>query len=178
MTHGVVVVRFGYVLLVLLFACSSAHAQTSDSELLDLKDVPKSVAEKVTCGGPDDGMTRRLFAGGIVFAARCPGNHANYIQALVYARDEQGTEARLLMFLRPGKKSDSNPADSLSNIRWFPEQRELTELSVDPEADDVCRSEGRWRLDAKAQPQLIWWRQTRDCKGKRGWRVVVDRRGR
>lgn len=161
--------------LLFLAAVSPVHTQTSDTTSLDLKVVPKSVAEKVTCGGPDDGMTRRPFAGGFVFAARCPGNHANYIQTLFFAEDEQGTNARLLLFPRPGKKSEANPSDSLSNIRWYPKQRELTELFVDPESK-ICRAEGRWRLDAKAQPQLIWWRQTRDCEGKRGWRVVVDKR--
>jgi hypothetical protein len=163
--------------LLLLIFITPAFAQTSDSIPLDQKDVPKSVAEQVACGGPENGMSRRPFAGGFVFTAQCPGNHANYIQALVYAQDEQGTHARLLMFRRPGKKSESNPADSLSNIRWFPQAREVTELFVDPEST-ICRTEGRWRLDAKAQPQLVYWRQTRDCEGKSGWRVVVDRRGR
>jgi hypothetical protein len=163
--------------LLFLTLASPAFAQTDGATLLDTRDVPKAVSDKIDCDGPDSGVTRRPFAGGLVFAARCPGNNANYIQALVFAEDTQGANARRLMFPRPGKKSETNPADSLSNIRWFPKARELTELFVDPESD-ICRTEGRWRLDAKAQPQLIYWRQTRDCKGRSGWRVVVDRRGR
>ena len=160
--------------LLLLMFVTAAFAQTDDSVSIGWKDAPQAVTEKIDCGMEPSFVTRRPFAGGFVFAAQCPGNHANYIQALVYTDDEQGGKARLLLFPGPGKKSD--PADSLSNIRWFPKQREVTELFVNPESDDICRSEGRWRLDAKAQPQLIYWRQTRDCQGKSGWRVVVDRR--
>lgn len=82
---------------------------------------------------------------------------------------------RRMMFPRPGRKSETNPADSLSNTRFFPKQRELTELLIQPESE-ICRTEGRWRLDARAQPRLINWRQTRDCKGKKDWRVLVDKR--
>ncbi len=165
-----------FVWLFLLIFGTSAIAQTNESVSIDWKDAPAAVTGKVACGGPETFVTRRAFAGGVVFSAPCPGNHANSIQALVYAEDAQGANARLLMFPRPGKKSDSNPADSLSNIRWYPEAREVTELFVDPESR-ICRTEGRWRLDAKAVPQLIFWRQTRDCEGKKGWRVLVDRRG-
>jgi hypothetical protein len=166
-----------FVLAAVVLIVSSAHAQTSDQVTLDPKDVPKPVAEKIDCEGPKTFVMRRPFAGGVVFAAPCPGNHANSIQALVYADNAQGANARRLMFPRPGKKSEVNPADSLSNIRWFPQTRELTELFVDPESD-LCRTEGRWRLNAKTQPHLMFWRQTRDCAGKTGWRVLVDRRKR
>jgi hypothetical protein len=159
----------------LSLAVSQAFAQTSDIDVLDMKDVPQIVSDKVTCSGPDTGMTRRAFAGGFVFAAPCPGNHANYIQALVFAEDVSGRNARLLMFPQPGRKGEGNPADSLSNVRWYGKQREVTELFVNPESK-VCRTEGRWRLNSKAQPQLVFWRQTRDCDGKRGWQVIVDQR--
>lgn len=152
---------------------SAAFALSGESVSIDWKDAPQAVTEKIDCGLDPSFVTRRPFAGGVVFAAQCPGNHANYIQALVYADDERG--ARLLMFPRPGKKSVANPADSLSNVRWYPKTREVSERFVDREST-VCRTEGRWRLDAKAQPQLVFWRQTHDCKGKSGWRVVVDRR--
>lgn len=150
---------------------ASAQAQMSESESLDKRDVPQVVAAQVTCDGPDIGMTRRAFAGGFVFAAPCPGNHANYIQALVYAADAKGARARLLMFPRPA----GDPADSLSNIRWFPDAHEVTELFVDPESK-ICRTEGRWKVEAEGSPKLIFWRQTRDCDGKKGWRVMRDRR--
>ena len=164
-----------FVWLFLLTLASPAVAQTDGSVSIDWKDAPPAVVEKIDCGMEPSFVTRRPFAGGVVFAAQCPGNHANCIQALVYADDAEGANARRLMFPRPGKKSETNPADSLSNIRWYPKARELTELIVEPESD-ICRTEGRWRLDAKAMPQLIYWRQTRDCKGRSGWRVLVDRR--
>jgi len=166
-----------YLIAVILVASSglgaSVQAQVSDSESLATQEVPQAVAEQITCDGPDIGMMGRVFAGGVVFTATCPGNHANYIQALVYANDAQGTNARLLMFPRPG----DDPADSLSNIRWFPETHEVTEIFVDPESK-ICRTEGRWRVEAEGRPKLIFWRQTRDCDGKKGWRIVTDRRAR
>lgn len=161
--------------LLFLALAGPAVAQTDGSVSIDWKDAPKAVVGKIDCGGPETGITRRAFAGGFVFAAQCPGNHANFIQALVYADDAQGTNARRMMFPRPGRKSETNPADSLSNTRFFPKQRELTELLIQPESE-ICRTEGRWRLDARAQPRLINWRQTRDCKGKKDWRVLVDKR--
>ena len=118
-------------------------------------------------------VTRRPFAGGYVFAWRCPGNHANYIQALVFAADPQGRDARLLSFPGPGR---SAPQEELANVRWFAHRREITSLSVNPEDDRVCRVEARWRLVGGApQPRLIFWRETPDCAGKRGWRVRVRR---
>lgn len=164
-----------FIWLFLVIVSTPAMAQTDEPVSIDWKDAPKTVVEKIDCGMEPPFVTRRAFAGGVVFAAQCPGNNANYIQALVYADDAQGANARRLMFPRPGKKNETNPADSLSNIRWYPKQRDVTELFVDPETR-VCRTEGRWRFDAKAQPQLIFWRQTRDCEGKSGWRVILDRR--
>jgi len=160
--------------LFILALAAPAFAQAGDSVSIERKDAPRAVLEKIGCGMEPSFVTRQPFAGGQVFAAQCPGNHANYIQALVYADDAQGGNARLLLFPRPGKKSKTNPAESLSNIRWFPKAREVTELFVDPESK-ICRREARWRLDAKAQPRLVYWRQTQDCKGKSGWRVLVDR---
>jgi len=166
-----------FLIAVMLVASSGlgaqVQAQVSDVQSLDKQDVPRAVAEQVTCDGPDIDMMRRAFAGGIVFTARCPGNNANYIQSLVYATDAQGTKARLLMFPRPG----GDPADSVSNIRWFPDTHEVTELFVDQESK-ICRTEGRWRIEAEGQPKLIFWRQTRDCDGKKGWRIVTDKRAR
>jgi hypothetical protein len=76
----------------------------------------------------------------------------------------------------PGPHARAKPAEELSNVRWYPAMRELTELFVDPERK-VCRTEGRWRLDGKPlRARLVFWRETRDCDGKRGWRTVVDRR--
>lgn len=135
--------------------------------------LPATVLKQVNCGGEDQPQgTRRAFAGGFIFTARCPGNHANEIQALVFAAKEDGSEAQLIRFARP--KGD--PAEELSNVRWDAARREVSELFVNPE-EDICRTEGRWRLTG-SKAQLMFWRQTRDCKGKRGWRVLVDRQKR
>jgi hypothetical protein len=135
--------------------------------------MPASVRKVVTCGSEDDPAgTRRPFAGGFAFTARCPGNHANWIQAVVFASTEDGADARLLLFPQPPGRGE--PADSLSNIRWDPARREVAELFVDPERR-ICRTEARWRLAGPtAQPRLVFWRETRDCKGR--WRVPVGRR--
>jgi hypothetical protein len=38
----------------------------------------------------------------------------------------------------------------------------------------VCRSEGRWRLEGPSlRPRLLFWRETRDCEGRKGWRILV-----
>jgi len=79
--------------LLFLALAGPAVAQTDGSVSIDWKDAPKGVVGKIDCGGPETGITRRAFAGGFVFAAQCPGNHANFIQALVYADDAQGTNA-------------------------------------------------------------------------------------
>jgi hypothetical protein len=135
--------------------------------------LPSLVQEQVTCQTEDDPQgTRRPFAGGFVFTARCPGNHANSVQALVFAAGEDGVGAQLIRFARPTGAA----AEELSNVRWDPARWEVGELSVNPE-ERICRTEGRWRLTG-AKAQLMFWRETRDCDGKRGWRTVVDQRKR
>lgn len=152
-----------------------AAAQSGDDVLLDAGkgEVPQAVIKQVNCGTDPDNVTRKAFAGGYVFLWQCPSNHANWIQAVVYAPREDGADARLLKFPQAGKRGVS---EELSNIRWFATRNELTSLFVDPETK-ICRTEGRWRLDGTPPaPRLIFWRETRDCNGKRGWRTVVDRR--
>jgi hypothetical protein len=163
------------VLAALLVSPPSASALEVDGVALLGPDdpLPSAVLEQVTCGGDDQPLgTRRPFAGGFVFTARCPGNHANDIAALVFAENEDGSGARLIRFARP----KGEPSEELSNVRWDAARREVSELFVNPE-DGICRTEGRWRLTG-AKAELIFWRQTRDCDGKRGWRVLVDRRKR
>ncbi len=155
-----------------LFLASAADglAQT-DADILDAKGVPASVKQQVDCGTDADDVTRRPFAGGFIFAWRCPGNHANQIQALVFAKDQDGAGARLLKFPTPQRKTNTE----ISNVRWFPKTNEVSQLFVDPETR-ICRIESRWRLTGKtAEPVLIHWRQTRDCKGRRGWVTLVNR---
>lgn len=137
--------------------------------------MPAAVTEQVTCDMVEPGAgIGQPFAGGFLFRVRCPSNHANHNQALVLADDEDGRGARLLRFPQPDRKAA--PAEEISNVQLFPQTRELTEISVDPENEKICRTEGRWRLAATdKQPTLVFWRETRDCDGKRGWRVIVKR---
>ena len=165
----------GWLALAIALGVTPAAAQTGDDILLDASkgEIPAPVIKQVTCDTEPGTVTRKPFASGYVFLWRCPGNHANWIQAVVYATREDGTDARLLTFPQAGKRG---VAEELSNIRWFATRNELTSLFVDPETN-ICRTEGRWRLDGTPPaPRLIFWRETRDCNGKRGWRTRVDRR--
>jgi hypothetical protein len=155
----------------LLASALSALAQSSD-DVLDTKDIPESVKQQIDCGTDADNVTRRPFAGGFIFAWRCPSNHANEIKALVFAKGKDGGGARLLKFPTPQRKTHSE----ISNVRWFPKTSEVSQLFVDPETR-ICRIESRWRLTGKnAEPVLTHWRQTRDCNGRRGWVTLVNRK--
>jgi hypothetical protein len=136
--------------------------------------LPETVVAQTECA--DDLQpypTRRAFAAGVVFAIRCPGNNANYVEALVWAHDETGAGARLLLFPTPRSGDGEDPLDSLSNIRWISETAEVAQIFVNPE-ETICRTEGRWRI-GEGEPELVHWRQTADCDGSGGWEVVVDR---
>jgi hypothetical protein len=165
--------------------CAAGGTAAQDDAIIDRKDIPKAVAAEVDCGTDPDYATRRPFAGGFVFAWRCPGNNANYMQALVFAPREDGSGAKRLSF--PDVRRKSAAFTELSNVRFYPAAREITQLFVDDEAPRICRSEARWRLikhknlkhknlDGTPELRLIYWRETRDCAGKRGWRVVLDKR--
>ena len=53
-------------------------------------------------------------------------------------------------------------ADTISNIRWFPETREIGEIFVDRESAPICRTEARWRLEGeKRTPELLLARDER-----------------
>ncbi len=173
-------------LLVLALAAmvmAGAPARASDGEDMFVFDetnpLPEPVAAQSSCFEDGPGFaTRRPFAGGFVFAIQCPGNNENFIQALVFATAEDGADARLLTFPVPGKRKPGfNPEEELSNADFTAGRNEISELLVDPEGDGWCRSEARWRF-AGAPPaaRLVFYRHTRDCAGKGGWKTVVDRR--
>ena len=163
--------RAAFSFMSLLGAASAAQAQSGDTAIIDRKDIPAAVTAQVTCGTEPSSITRRPFAGGFVFAWVCPGNHANFIQALVFATRESGEGATLLRFPQPPRRGEA--MEELSNIRWDAKARIVSQLFVDPESR-ICRSEARWRLNGP-KPALIFWRETRDCSGKRGWRVLVNK---
>lgn len=165
--------RFAFSFILLFGIATVVHAQSGDTTIIDRKDIPAAVTAQVTCGTEPESITRRPFAGGFVFAWVCPGNNANYIQALVFAKTESGEGATLLRFPQATRKGEA--MEELSNIRWDEKARIVSQLFVDPESR-ICRSEARWRLNGTPpKPELIHWRETRDCSGKRGWKVLVNK---
>lgn len=144
-----------------------------DDVWINRNDIPKTVAVQVGCGTTPASILRKPFADGFIFRWPCASNPANEIEALVYATNISGADARLLQFPMPGQPSKVKPAPEIANVTWFP-PRELTSVFVDPK-NRVCRREGRWRLDGKKlAPRLIFWRETRDCDGTRGWHTLLD----
>lgn len=161
-------------ILALGVAAAIAQPAQPDDVTINKSDIPKAVASQVSCGTAPDSIERKPFADGYIFCWPCASNHANQIEALVYATNIGGTDARLLQFPMPGQPSKVKPAPEIANVTWFPEKRELASVFVDPETR-ICRREGRWKIDGKKPtPRLIFWRETRDCDGKRGWRTVLD----
>ena len=64
--------------------------------------VPPVVMALEQCGAEANGYaTREVFAGGFMFALRCPGNNENLMQTLIFADAQDGTGARLLHFRGP-----------------------------------------------------------------------------
>lgn len=151
---------------------ASAAMAGAGGDVIMLDTLPPPVAAATWCAEEGPGFaTRRDFAGRVIFAVECPGNHANFMQALVVADDTEGTNARALVFPMPFPADPDNPNDVLSNIRWH-EGGIVSELFIDPEEiDGPCRHEARWRLGD--EPKLIFWRETHDCEGNGGWRVLV-----
>jgi hypothetical protein len=153
---------------------SQTAAQTANGRVrLDPAQVPQSIAAQIECGTDPHDVSRRPFAGGFVFAWKCASNHANWIEALVFAESADGAGARLLRFPRPG---GAEPSEELANIRWFPATRELTELFVDPEDDKVCRT--RSPLAPHRHPADAAARALARDAGLRGEGRVADGGGR
>jgi hypothetical protein len=124
---------------------------------------------------------RKPFAGGYIFAVQCASNNENFVETLIFSEHEDGSGGHVLLFPGPGKHRKGSE-EFIANIRWYPDKREIGEIAVDREVDErpdrnVCRTEGRWRLEgAERKPKLVFWRQTKDCEGKKGWVLVVGKR--
>ena len=152
---------------------TTAASQTaSDVETLDPKDAPRLVAARMTCKGASGPVTRRAFAGGFVFAQACAGG-ADLKYNHVFANDKDGGGARLLQFHRP----EGRRVSALGDVVYGPNGTEIAG-TVGRLSRRICRAEGRWRMEGKTpSPTLVYWRQTRDCDGKTGWLVIVNRKG-
>ena len=174
MPWRILLMTLGLAAAVPVVAGRGSAAETAETTVLDA--LPPPVAAATWCAEDGPGFaTRRVFAGRVIFAVQCPGSHANFIQALVAADDADGRNPRALVFPTPFPADPDNPNDALSNVDWH-EGGIISELFVDPEATDgPCRHEARWRLDEPGpQPVLVFWRETTDCEGKKGWTVLVD----
>ena len=158
---------------------STALAQ-SEPAYIPMEQAPASVMTQTDCddAGPGGEVMINEAFGAVVFRVRCAGNNANYVQALIFADDRAGRNARLIRFPDgdPGA-----PATEISNVRLFPAARAIGSIDVDTEdglaINGVCRSERLWRL-AGERPTLVWWRTNGDCEGAGRWRVRLDRRTR
>lgn len=161
-------------LVLLLAAAGPALAQESDdkSGIIKRSQAPNEVLTAVRCDETTDYVTREVFADGWLWQSLCPGNHANQIAAQVFSRDKNGKDAKLILFPTPS----GPPLEEISNAEIFPTAREFNALFVDPEDGKVCRTEARWIAQDPLKPRLVFWRETKDCEGKTGWRVRIDRK--
>jgi hypothetical protein len=167
--------RFAFSFAAFLAFVSPALAQGDDATVAK-NDIPKAVADAVACGTEPEFITREAYAGGWLWKWQCASNHANYIQAHVFSRGKDGSGARALRFPTPYRGKQAW-LEELSNSEFFPLAREFNHLFVDPEDKRVCRTEARWVAGRDPlKPQLVFWRETKDCDGKSGWRVRVDKK--
>lgn len=149
-----------------------AQNAAEESGIVKRELAPKEVLAAIACDSVLDYVTREAFAGGWLWRSKCPSNHANEISAQVFSRDKNGKDARLIRFPAPGRSS----LEEISNAEVFPPTREFNHLFVDPEDGKVCRTEARWIAGDPLKPLLVFWRETKDCEGKKGWRVLVKRK--
>ncbi len=148
-----------------------ADPKPAEMETLAEKEVPGAVASILRCKSLSGPVTRRPFSGGFVFIRSC-ADGAEPLVRVVFATSRDGAGARILQFHRP----EGRRMSALATVAFLPADNEisgttwrLTRL--------ICRAEGRWRMEGKQPaPGLVFWRQTRDCEGKTGWRTVVGRR--
>jgi hypothetical protein len=142
---------------------------------------PAAVLALQNCDADDKTPAhRKKFAGGFVFLIQCASNNENFVETLLFSEHEDGTDGWLLNFPLPDIHGGGSQ-DTISNIRWYPDKSEIGEIAVDSDVDsrpipNVCRSEGRWRLEGKKRtPKLVFWRETPDCDGKTGWKIIVGK---
>jgi hypothetical protein len=130
----------------LILACAlgaTGGMAENGGDAIVLDALPPTVAAATWCAEDGPGFaTRRVFAGHVIFAVACPGNHANFIQTLVAADDEEGRNPRALVFPTPFPAEPDNPNDALSNIRWH-EGGVISDLFVDPEAIEALAATRR-----------------------------------
>lgn len=161
-------------ILAMLAAVATAAAQSvskDDAETMAEKDVPSAVTSRMQCKSPSGPVTRRSFAGGFVFNQTCTTSSGQQ-DRLVFAIDRNGKNARLLLFHRP----EGRRVSGLGNVTFASAENEISG-TVGRLTRRICRAEGRWQMEGKQpSPSLVYWRQTRDCDGKSGWQVMLNRK--
>lgn len=166
--------KYSIVISVMLASITASIAQTTnknDADVVAEKDVPTVVTSRMQCKMPSGNVTRRSFSGGFVFSQACTTSTGQQ-DRLVFATDINGTNARLLLFHRP----EGRRISGLDNVVFLSADSEISG-TVGRLTRRICRAEGRWQMEGKQpSPSLVYWRQTRDCDGKTGWQVMVNRR--
>ena len=153
-----------------------AQARAQEDNVVQKKDIPKAVADLMICGTDPDFVFLERYAGGWIWKWKCPGNHANNIEAHAFSRDKAGSAPAPIRFPTPYKGKDAW-LEELSNSEFFPAAREFNHYFVDPENKRVCRTEARWIAPRDPlKPELVFWRENSTCEGNRGWRVLVKKR--
>jgi hypothetical protein len=161
-------------IVAVLATVATAAAQTvakDDAETITGKDVPSIVTSRMQCKSPTGPVTRRSFAGGFVFNQTCTTSRDQQ-DRIVFATDRDGRNARLLLFHRP----EGRRVSGLGNVAFVSADNEIGG-TVGRLTRRICRAEGRWQMEGKQpSPSLVYWRQTRDCDGKTGWQVMLNRK--
>ncbi len=171
---GKSLMRFTIALFALLALTTPARAQ--EDNVVQKKDIPKEIVTLITCGTDPEFVFLERYGGGWIWKWKCPGNHANNIEAHAFSRDKDGSRPVPIRFPTPYKGKNAW-LEELSNSEFFPAAREFNHLFVDPENKRVCRTEARWEAPRDPlKPELMFWRETADCDGKRGWRILVNRK--
>ena len=153
-----------------------ALAQHAETEATYAKaDISKAVAAVADCDTNPDSIMRERFANGWLWKWPCPSNHANQLEAHIFSIDKEGKDAKRMRFPTP-HKGERAWLGELSNTEFFPAAREFTHLFVDPENKDICRTEARWIARNPMKPELVFWRETKDCDGKKNWRVLRNKK--
>jgi hypothetical protein len=166
--------RLSALSLVLLLALV-ANSRAQD-DIVSKQDIPKAIADLMTCGNYSEFVIREAYAGGWLWKWQCPSNHANNIEAHAFSRDRDGNTPAAIRFPTPYKGKNAW-LEELSNSEFFPAAREFNHSFVDPENKRICRTEARWVAPRDPlKPELVLWRENRNCKGNSGWRTLVNKK--
>src|SRR5262245_44162618 len=124
-----------------LIASASGIAMAAERLLPNYKslgELPASVTEAFKpvadgCEWHISQLVVRAFWDDILSSIRCASNHSNQIHSYVIAKDDKGTNAKLLLFPTPRNKNGYEPLDAISNAEYLGASREITHNFTNPE---------------------------------------------